>query len=56
MAKTPAQMTLPVLVRMPDGKDVEVGTITLDVKCTPSGRVKPPSSSDLRSAVRKVGR
>lgn len=56
MAKTIGTMTLPVLVRMPDGKDVEVGTITLDVKCTPSGRVKAPTSSDLRTALRKVGR
>lgn len=56
MAKTPATMTLPVLVRLPDGKDVEVGTITLDVRCTPSGRMKAPMSSEVRAALRKAGR
>lgn len=56
MAKAVGMMTLPVLVRMPDGKDVEVGTITLDVRCTPSGRVKVPTSSEVRAALRRAGR
>lgn len=56
MAKAIGTITLPVLVRMPDGKELELGAITLDVKRAASGRVKRPTLSEVRAALRKIAR
>jgi hypothetical protein len=54
MAKTMETVTvyLPVSVTF-DGKQIEVGTISLDLKVAPSGRVKI-REEDVKRALRKV--
>lgn len=47
-----AQVTMPVLVRV-GGKDIEVGTLTVDVKVSPSGRISTPTAREVKAALRK---
>ncbi|WP_417556241.1 hypothetical protein [Microbacterium sp.] len=51
MAAT-AKLALPVLVRVA-GKDVEIGTIDLDVKISASGHMRAPTVSEIKTAMRK---
>lgn len=47
-------VTMPVFVRIGDFKEVEVGTLTLDLEATPGGRVKPPALREIKAALRKA--
>lgn len=52
MAKT-GSMELPVFVRI-GKKDCEIGTIVLDVKVLPSGKVATPTAREIKAALKKV--
>lgn len=47
-----ATITLPVKVTF-NGKDTQIGELTLDVKVSPQGRVTAPSAREVKAALRK---
>lgn len=49
---TTGTMDLPVYVRI-GGKEVELGTLTLDLKVSSGGKVCPPKPSEIKRALRK---
>ena len=58
MATTVGTATLPVYVRVGDGKEFEVGTIELELDARRSGNgkiaLKPPSQTEIKRALRKA--
>lgn len=47
-----ATMNVQIIARV-GSKDVEVGTLSLDVKLSPAGRIKTPSTREIKAALRK---
>lgn len=52
MAST-ATIKVPVSVEI-GGKRIEIGTLEIDVKVSPGGRIIAPSSQQIRQAMKRV--
>lgn len=52
MAADMGKLTIPVYARVAS-KEIKLGTLTLDVKVAGNGRVKIPSTTEIKRALRK---
>ena len=53
MAKALATMTIPIFAKI-GGREIEIGTLDLDLKVMPSGAVKAPRPPEIIRALKKL--